>query len=130
MTPVDCVTKIALAPGRVVLGRYLIHVISSFHPDGVPVIDNVTGVFSMMGALQRLCWLLAAFGASRLRSCQLGVALLGEQRLDLFLGLALAFQELGECHRNLFRCQGGWRWWICLAGLLNVLLALAWRHSN
>ena len=58
-TLVDRMRKIALALGQAVLGRYSVGRISSFRLGSALVIDNVAGVFSIMGVLQGLCWLLA-----------------------------------------------------------------------
>ena len=51
VTLVDRVPKITLAPGRVDLGRYPVRMISPFRPSSVLVVDNVTGIFGMMGTL-------------------------------------------------------------------------------
>ena len=62
----------------------------------MPVVDDVTCVFGVMGTLKGPCCLPATCNSSGLRLYQFRVALLGEQSLDLLLGVVLAFQKLGE----------------------------------
>ena len=67
-------------------------------------------------------------GTSRPWSCGFPVRLLGQQRLDLLLGLTLALKEPSQRYRDFFGCQDGNRLRFRLTGFLRNPLTSLWLH--
>ena len=129
---VDCVPEVVAAPGRASSGRTPGSVVISPCPGSSPIVYRFPGVGSPTGA-----GLGVPIGSGRdpitpgaARSCsrRFSAGLLGQQRLDLLLGLTLALKELGQRCCDFFGCQDGDRLWIRLTGLLCDPLTSLWRH--
>ena len=98
-TPIDRVPEVVAASSRASLGGSPGSLVVPPFPSGPPIVNSFPGISSPAGTSPGVPigsrWPPLAPGATRPRSLRFPARLLGKQRLDLLLGLALALKELG-----------------------------------